>query len=196
MLRKIWSRIFCFPFSVLECNAWNVHICLFFIVSDGCDSVLSHYERNIELRVFEDRVMRIVFEPEKRKQMMMQKNANGEPRAWSLSPNIIRFLKWRRIWWAGPMTCICGRTGEHSSFGLENMKKDHLENICLDWKTIRALVLKEQEETIWALCFSTENGDTCEHWFTKCGKFFTLFHEVIYLFSPSVSQSILVFYSR
>jgi hypothetical protein len=29
--------------------------------------VSSHYERNIELRVFEDRVMRIVFEPEKRK---------------------------------------------------------------------------------------------------------------------------------
>jgi len=29
---------------------------------------------------------------------MMQKNANDEPRAWSLSPNIIRFLKWWRIW--------------------------------------------------------------------------------------------------
>jgi hypothetical protein len=30
--------------------------------------VSSHYERNIEPRVFEDRVMRIVLEPEKRKQ--------------------------------------------------------------------------------------------------------------------------------
>jgi len=58
------------------------------------------------------------------------------------------------------------------------------------WKIIGALVLKEQEEIIWALCFRTENGGTCEHWFTKCGKFFTLPHDVIYLFSPFVSHSI------
>jgi hypothetical protein len=31
----------------------------------------------------------------------------------------------------------------------------------LDWKE-----LKELEETIWALCFSTENGDTCKHLLT------------------------------
>jgi len=66
----------------------------FLIVSYGCDSVSSHYERTIKLRVFEERVMKIVFEPEKkRSQKRKQKNANDELRAWSLSPRIVRFFK-------------------------------------------------------------------------------------------------------
>lgn len=67
-------------------------------------------------------------------------------------------------------------------------KIDHLENICLDWKIIGALVLKEQEETMWALCVRTER-----HLWTQVHEMWEIFtspHEVTYLFSSSFSHSI------
>lgn len=49
-------------------------------------------KRTIELRVLEDRVIRVVFVPEmKAAKKRIQKIANDELRALSLSPSIVRF---------------------------------------------------------------------------------------------------------
>jgi hypothetical protein len=88
---------------------------------------------------------------------------------------------------------ICGRTGVHTSFWLENMKKETTcKNVGLDWKIIGVLVLKEQEEMIWAVCFKTQRMAALVNTGSQNVGNFLLCHTklFIYLFSPSISHFI------
>jgi hypothetical protein len=78
------------------------------------------------LRVFENRVLRRIFEP-KREEVAggWRRLHNEELRNLYASRNIVRVVKSRNMRWAGHVACIADEI--HSKFRLQNLnRRDHL----------------------------------------------------------------------
>jgi hypothetical protein len=63
--------------------------------------LVSHFEGGHRLRVFENRVLRIIFRPKREEDGSWRKLHNDELHSLCSSPNIIRVIKSRRMRWAG-----------------------------------------------------------------------------------------------
>jgi hypothetical protein len=79
------------------------------------------------LRVFENRVLRKIFGPEREEDGSWRKLHNGELHSLYFSPSIVRVIKSRRMRWAGHVACM----GEVSTgFWLGGPKvRDHWEDL-------------------------------------------------------------------
>jgi hypothetical protein len=85
--------------------------------------------------LFENRVLRKIFRPERDEVMgEWRKLHSGELHNLYSSPDIIRQIKSRRMRWAGHVACI-GEGQKCIEFWWESLKeKDHLEDQGVDWR--------------------------------------------------------------
>jgi hypothetical protein len=99
----------------------------------GCESWSLILRQELKLRVFENRVLRRIFEP-KRDEVRgeWKKINNGELHNLYSSPNIIRQSKQRRMRWAGHVTRM-GEGRNRTGFWWESPKeRDHSEDRGVD----------------------------------------------------------------
>jgi hypothetical protein len=67
------------------------------------------------LRVFENKVLRRIFRPKREEDGLWRKLHNDELHSLYSSPNIVRVIKSRRMWWTEQVACM----GEGRGFGWE-----------------------------------------------------------------------------
>jgi hypothetical protein len=77
-------------------------------------------------RVFEKRVLRVIFEPKRKEDGSWRKLHNDELHSLYSSPNIVRVIKSRRIRWAGHVT----------GFGLGRPRRRWENNVKMDLREI------------------------------------------------------------
>jgi hypothetical protein len=76
------------------------------VVLYGCETwSLTLWEEH-RLRVFENRVLRRIFGPEREEDGLWRKLHNDELHGLYSSPNIVRVIKSRRMRWAGHVACM------------------------------------------------------------------------------------------
>jgi hypothetical protein len=81
------------------------------------------------LRVFENRVLRKIFGPEREEDGSWRKFHNDELHSLYFSPNIVRVIKSRRMRWAGHVA-LMGRGKMFTGFWLGGPKaRDHWEDL-------------------------------------------------------------------
>jgi hypothetical protein len=72
----------------------------------GCETWSLTLGKEHRLRVFENRVLRKIFGPEREEDGSWRKLHNNELHSLYSSPNIIRVIKSRRMRWAGHVACM------------------------------------------------------------------------------------------
>jgi hypothetical protein len=63
--------------------------------------LVSHFEGGTQTEGFENRVLRRIFGPKREEDGSWRKLHNDELHSLYSSPNIVRVIKSRRMWWAG-----------------------------------------------------------------------------------------------
>jgi hypothetical protein len=107
MLAIIQSKIFCIPGSYKK--TYNTQINKIYktvilpVVLYGCETWPLTLREEHRLRVFENRVLRRIFGPEREEDGSWRKLHNDELRILYSSPNIIRMIKSRRMRWVEPV---------------------------------------------------------------------------------------------
>jgi hypothetical protein len=102
MLATIQSKIFCLPVSYkknLKIKIFKTLIML--VVRYGCETWSLTLGEEHRLRVFENRVLRRIFGPEREEDRSWRKLHNDELHNLYSSPKIVRVIKSRRMRWAG-----------------------------------------------------------------------------------------------
>ena len=91
---KIYRTII-LPVVLYECDTWSLTL-----------------REEHRLRVFENRVLRRIFEPNREGVTgEWRKLHNEELNDLYFSPNIVRVIKWRRMRWVGHVACIGEKRG-------------------------------------------------------------------------------------
>jgi hypothetical protein len=85
------------------------------VVVYGCETWSLTLREERRLRVFENRVLRKIFEPRREEDGSWRKLHNDELHSLYSSPNIVKTIKSRRMRWAGHVEC---RGGERCLQGL------------------------------------------------------------------------------
>jgi len=96
----------------------------------GCETWSLPLREEHRLKVFENRVLRIIFGP-KRDEVTREWRElhNEELNDLYSSPNIVQVIKSRRMRWAGHVVCMGGETRHIQGFGGENLRKE------ITWET-------------------------------------------------------------
>jgi hypothetical protein len=114
MLAVIRCRIFCLPGCYPKTKIRVYRTIILPVVLYGCETWTLTLREKQRLRVFENRVLRRIFEPKR-------DDATGEWRRLHdeelndlySSPNIIRIIKSRRMRWAGHVACLGENRGAY-----------------------------------------------------------------------------------
>jgi hypothetical protein len=102
MLAIIQSKIFCLPVSYkknLEIKIYKTVIMP--VLLYGCETWSLTLREEHRLRVFENRVLRRIFEPKREEDGSWRKLHNDELHSLYSSSNIVRVIKSRRMRWVG-----------------------------------------------------------------------------------------------
>jgi hypothetical protein len=99
------------------------------IVLYGCETWSLTLREEHRLRIFENRVLRRIFGPKRAEDGSWRKLHNDELHSLYSSPNIVRVIKSRKLWWAGHVAHM----GEvFTGFWLGGPKaRDHWEDLGL-----------------------------------------------------------------
>jgi hypothetical protein len=100
--------------AVLLCKSVKIKICrtiILPVVLYGCESWSLTLREECRLRVFENKVLRRIFEPKRE----WRRLHNKELYALHFSPNIIRTMKSRRVRWAGHVARMGERRGAYGA---------------------------------------------------------------------------------
>jgi len=121
MLATIWCRIFCLPLPKnIKIKIYRTIILS--VVLCGCETWSLTHRKERRLRVFENRVLRRIFEA-KRDEVIEEwrRLHNMEPNDLYSSANIIQMIKSRKMRWTGHVArMVEGRRGEaHTGLWLE-----------------------------------------------------------------------------
>jgi hypothetical protein len=99
--------------------------------------LVAYIEGRCRLRVFENRVLRRIFGPKRDEETReWRKLHNEELNDLYSSPNIIRVIKSRRMRWAVYVARMGERRGAYRVLLGKPDGKNHLEDQCVDGKTI------------------------------------------------------------
>ena len=135
MLGVYWLNFLCVGFSVCDHSVQNLlsssmlsesikteirRTVILHVIFYGCETWPLTLREERRLRVFENRVLRIIFGP-KREEVTEEwkKLHNEELSDLYCSPNIVRVIKSRRMRWAGHVACMEERRDIYSFFGGE-----------------------------------------------------------------------------
>jgi hypothetical protein len=102
------------------------------------------------MRVFENRVLRRIFGPKRKKVTGdLRRLHNEELNDLYCSPNIFRVIKSRRIGWVGHVTRM-GESRMYKGFWWGNLReRDHLEDAGVDGRIILSWVFKKWDVGTW-----------------------------------------------
>jgi hypothetical protein len=125
------------------------------VVLYGCETWSFTLREELRLRVFKNRVLRIIFGP-KRNEITgeWRKLHNEELHDLHFLPNTVRMIKSRKISWAGHVACM-GAVEVYTGFWWGNLKeRDHLEDPGVDGRIIlrwicRKLDVRAQTGSMW-----------------------------------------------
>jgi hypothetical protein len=107
MLAIIQSKILCIPFHIKERNKNKIYITVILpVVLYGCETWSLALREEHRLRVFENRVLRKIFNTKREEDGSWRKLHNNEQHGLYPSPNIVRMIKSRRMRWAGHVVCM------------------------------------------------------------------------------------------
>jgi hypothetical protein len=106
MLAIIQSKICCLPVSYKNLKTKIYKTGILPVVLYGCETWSLTFRDEHGLRVFENRVVRRMFGPERDEEGPWRKLHNDELHGQYSSPNIVRMIKSRRMRWAGHVARI------------------------------------------------------------------------------------------
>jgi hypothetical protein len=103
------------------------------------------------LRVFENRVLRGIFGPERVEVTGEWRKLHPEGlNDLYCSPNIVRVIKSRRMSWAGHVARMGERRGAYRVFGMENLReRDHFGDPGVDWRMILRWIFRKWDVGVW-----------------------------------------------
>jgi hypothetical protein len=115
------------------------------VVSYGCETWSLTLREEHGLRVFKNRVLRRIFGAKREEDGSWRKLHNDEPHSLYSSPNTVRAIKSRRMWWAGHVVRM-GRGVVFTGFWLGGPKaRDHLEDLGVGGRITLEWTLGRQE---------------------------------------------------
>jgi hypothetical protein len=128
MLATIQSRIFCLLVCCLKTKIRIYETIILPVALNGCENWSLILREEHRLRVFENRVLRRIFDPERDEVTgEWRKLHNEDLHNLCSSPNIIRIIKSSRMRWAGHVARM-GENRKHIGYWLESQKeRDHYE---------------------------------------------------------------------
>jgi hypothetical protein len=100
MLAIIQSKIFCLPVSSKNLKIKIHKTVILPVVLYGCETWSLTLREEHRLRVFENKMLRRIFGPKREEDGSWRKLHNDELHDLYYSPNIVRVIKSRRMWWA------------------------------------------------------------------------------------------------
>jgi hypothetical protein len=134
-------KSFVFPFHMKKLKIKIYKTVILPVVLEGCETWSLTLGEEHRLRVFEDRVLRIL-RPKREEDGSWKKFYNDELHSLYSSPNIVRVIKSRRLRWAGHVARM--GEGRGVGFSLRGPKgKDHWEDldvggsVSLRWTLLR-----------------------------------------------------------
>jgi hypothetical protein len=102
------------------------------------------------LRVFENKVLRRIFGPEKHEETgEWRRLHNEELNDLYSSPNIIWVIKCRRTRWAGHVARVKDGRGAHSVLVGNPRERAYLEGLGVIWRIILKWILKKWDGEVW-----------------------------------------------
>jgi hypothetical protein len=141
------------------------------VVLNGCESWSLTLREECRLRVFENKVLRRIFGPNRDEvRGEWERLHNKELYALYSSPNIIRVIKSRRLRWAGYVACMGDRRGAYRDLvgkpeGRRPLGRPRCrweDNIKMDlrevgWGGIDWIDLAQDRDRWWALVYTVMN---------------------------------------